>query len=58
MAKQDKPNIVMIMADDVGIWNISAYHRGMIGGDAILLPEPAKRVRREARPRPWPFESR
>src|SRR5450755_5069527 len=26
------PNIVMIMADDVGIWNISAYHRGMMGG--------------------------
>ena len=22
----------MIMADDVGIWNISAYHRGMMGG--------------------------
>ena len=28
----NKPNIVMIMADDVGIWNISAYHRGMMGG--------------------------
>jgi hypothetical protein len=28
-----KPNIVMIMADDVGIWNISAYHRGMMGGE-------------------------
>src|SRR5258705_13473149 len=27
-----KPNIIMIMADDVGIWNISAYHRGMMGG--------------------------
>ena len=26
------PNIVMIMADDVGIPNISAYHRGMMGG--------------------------
>jgi arylsulfatase len=22
----------MIMADDVDIWNISAYHRGMMGG--------------------------
>jgi len=21
-----KPNIVVIMGDDVGIWNISAYH--------------------------------
>jgi arylsulfatase A-like enzyme len=27
-----KPNIVAIMSDDVGIWNISAYHRGMMGG--------------------------
>jgi len=31
-AEQKKPNIVVIMADDVGIWNISAYHRGMMGG--------------------------
>jgi arylsulfatase A-like enzyme len=27
-----KPNIVVIMGDDVGLWNISAYHRGMMGG--------------------------
>jgi arylsulfatase A-like enzyme len=27
-----KPNIVMIMVDDVGIWNLSCYHRGMMGG--------------------------
>src|SRR5271167_4746074 len=27
-----RPNIVVIMSDDVGIWNISAYHRGMMGG--------------------------
>jgi arylsulfatase len=32
MAAQKKPNIVMIMADDVGTWNLSAYHRGMMGG--------------------------
>ncbi len=25
-----KPNIVVIMGDDVGIWNIGAYHRGMM----------------------------
>jgi hypothetical protein len=31
-AQQKKPNIVVIMSDDVGIWNISAYHRGMMGG--------------------------
>jgi arylsulfatase A-like enzyme len=32
MADQKKPNIVMIIADDVGTWNLSAYHRGMMGG--------------------------
>ena len=32
MATACKPNIIMIMADDVGIWNVSAYHRGMMGG--------------------------
>src|SRR5580692_5628236 len=31
-AQEKKPNIVVIMSDDVGIWNISAYHRGMMGG--------------------------
>src|SRR5271163_2705283 len=31
-AQQRKPNIVVIMADDVGVWNLSAYHRGMMGG--------------------------
>jgi len=31
-AQAKKPNIVVIMSDDVGIWNISAYHRGMMGG--------------------------
>ena len=24
-------NIVVIMGDDIGVWNIGAYHRGMIG---------------------------
>ena len=31
-AADKKPNIVVIMADDVGMWNISAYHHGMMGG--------------------------
>ncbi|HET9834398.1 MAG TPA: sulfatase-like hydrolase/transferase, partial [Vicinamibacterales bacterium] len=31
-AQPKKPNILVIFADDVGIWNISAYHRGMMGG--------------------------
>jgi arylsulfatase A-like enzyme len=29
---QDKPNILVIMTDDVGMWNVGAYHRGMLGG--------------------------
>ncbi len=29
---QDRPNILIIWGDDVGMWNISAYHRGMMGG--------------------------
>src|SRR5882762_9628923 len=31
-AAQPKPNIVVIMGDDIGIWNIGAYHRGMMAG--------------------------
>ncbi len=30
--KQARPNILIIWGDDVGIWNLSAYHRGMMGG--------------------------
>ncbi len=30
--KDKKPNIVVIMGDDIGIWNIGAYHRGMMAG--------------------------
>ena len=26
------PNILVIMGDDIGIWNIGAYHRGMMAG--------------------------
>lgn len=27
-----RPNIVVIMGDDIGVWNIGAYHRGMMAG--------------------------
>src|ERR1700704_5244838 len=30
--QQQRPNIVVIMGDDIGIWNIGAYHRGMMAG--------------------------
>jgi arylsulfatase A-like enzyme len=31
-AQTSKPNIVVIMGDDIGIWNIGAYSRGMMAG--------------------------
>src|ERR1700682_6753160 len=37
-----KPNILVIMADDVGIWNVSAYHRGMMGGSTPNIDRIAK----------------
>jgi arylsulfatase len=27
-----QPNIIVIMGDDIGMWNIGAYHRGMMAG--------------------------
>jgi arylsulfatase len=30
--QQQKPNIVMIMGDDIGMWNIGAYHHGLMAG--------------------------
>jgi arylsulfatase len=41
-AADKKPNIVVIFADDVGIWNISAYHRGMMGGSTPNIDRLAK----------------
>lgn len=29
-AQDAKPNIIMIMGDDIGMWNIGAYHRGLM----------------------------
>ena len=41
-AQARKPNIVVFFADDVGIWNISAYHRGMMGGSTPNIDRLAK----------------
>ena len=30
-AANKKPNILVIMGDDIGIWNVSAYNQGMMG---------------------------
>src|SRR5581483_1293792 len=37
-----KPNIVVIMGDDIGMWNIGAYHRGMMAGKTPNLDNLAK----------------
>src|SRR5688572_31808060 len=41
-APAKKPNIVVIMGDDIGIWNIGAYHRGMMAGKTPHLDKLAK----------------
>jgi arylsulfatase A-like enzyme len=41
-APQQKPNIVVIMGDDIGMWNIAAYHRGMMAGKTPNLDAIAK----------------
>jgi arylsulfatase len=32
-AQVEKPNILVIFGDDIGYWNISTYHQGMMGYD-------------------------
>jgi arylsulfatase A-like enzyme len=41
-AQAPKPNIVVIMGDDIGMWNIGAYHRGMMAGKTPNLDKIAK----------------
>jgi arylsulfatase A-like enzyme len=41
-AAQPKPNIVVIMGDDIGMWNIGAYHRGLMAGRTPNLDKLAK----------------
>jgi hypothetical protein len=41
-AARKKPNIVVIMADDVGWYNIGAYHQGMMAGRTPNLDKMAK----------------
>jgi len=40
-ADDKKPNIVVIMADDIGMWNIGAYHRGLMAGRTPSLDKMA-----------------
>src|SRR5438093_2022170 len=41
-AADKKPNIICIMGDDIGIWNIGAYSRGMMAGRTPNLDKLAK----------------
>src|SRR5271156_3270926 len=41
-AQEKKPNIVVIMGDDIGMWNIGAYHHGMMAGRTPNLDKLAK----------------
>ena len=37
-----QPNVVFIMGDDIGMWNIGAYHRGLMAGRTPNLDKLAK----------------
>jgi arylsulfatase len=41
-AQDKKPNILFIMGDDIGMWNIGAYSRGMMSGTTPNLDKLAK----------------
>ena len=41
-AATDKPNILVIWGDDVGVMNISAYHNGLMGGTTPNIDRIAK----------------
>src|SRR5947209_13153526 len=38
----DKPNFLVIMGDDIGMWNIGAYHRGLMAGRTPNLDKLAR----------------
>jgi hypothetical protein len=43
-AQTKAPNIVVIFGDDIGTWNISAYHRGMMGRRTPNIDRPHRSV--------------
>ena len=42
--QEKKPNILVIMGDDVGWFNIGAYHRGMMSGKTPNLDKLASKA--------------
>ena len=43
-AQDKKPNIIVIMGDDVGWFNIGAYHRGIMSGKTPNLDKLASKA--------------
>ena len=56
--QQKRSNIIFIMGDDIGIWNIGAYHQGMMAGrtpnldklaaDGMLLTDVSPKTEKSA----------
>jgi len=44
-AQSGKPHILVIMTDDVGVWNITAYHRVIMGGSTPNIDKIAQEGR-------------
>ena len=44
-SQQKKPNILILWGDDIGIWNISHYSRGMMGYQTPNIDRIAKEGR-------------
>jgi len=42
VAQQKKPNILVIMGDDIGMWNVSVYSHGMMGFETPNIDRIAK----------------
>ena len=42
VAVEKQPNILVIMGDDIGMWNIGAHHRGLMAGRTPNLDKLAK----------------
>jgi arylsulfatase A-like enzyme len=43
MMATEKPNILLIMADDIGWFDVGAYHRGLMGTAGLQLAENGRR---------------
>ena len=57
--KKEQPNILLLWGDDLAMWNISAYHPGMMSGSTPNIDrmanegEPRLAVRTRQSPSAW-----